>query len=104
MAMPVAMGIEETMKGPNGTPTTSPWGLCSTSPPNIQVSVRATAEANHLICCRSFPLALRKRRKRETMGSSPASSISGNPACKSARSHPGTPCAFPPPSSSSRPL
>src|SRR5215203_6244590 len=85
MAMLVAMGIEGRTSNPDkkmidsGSP---PLALSSSSKTNAntisQTSVRAAAEANHLICWRSSPLARRKRTNSEITAPSPASSIIGS--------------------------
>src|SRR5215212_7720524 len=77
MAMPVAMGIEG-MTSKNDKAT-----IASDSPPrvgpcvktNIQTSVRAAAEVNHLICWRSSPPAQRKRTNSEITAPRPARNI-----------------------------
>jgi hypothetical protein len=103
MAIPVATeieGVTTSAEAATATSNTPPSGFTSCSNRSSQVNVRAAAEANYLSCCRSSPLALRKRKKREVTESSPASSISGKPACRSARSHPGGSSVVPVPSSS----
>jgi hypothetical protein len=62
--MPVATGIEGTttrLEAATITSNTPPRGPSGCSKRSIQVNVGAEAEANHLICCRSSPLVLRKR-------------------------------------------
>jgi hypothetical protein len=77
--MPVAMGIEG-MTSKNDKATMTPGSPRRVDCPNtlIQTSVRAAAEANHLICWRSCPLVRRKRTNSEITAPSPASSISGS--------------------------
>src|SRR5215211_3043934 len=85
MAMLVAMGIEGRTSNPDkkmidsGSP---PLALSSSSKTNAntisQTTVRAAAEANHLICWRSSPLAQRKRTNSEITAPSPATDIMGS--------------------------
>src|SRR5829696_2073029 len=77
MAMPVAMGTEGmTSKFVKATITSgSPRVDCPNT--RYQTSVRAAAEANHLICWRSSPLDRRKRTNSEITALTPARSIIG---------------------------
>src|SRR5918998_648925 len=83
MAMPVATGIAGTRSRLSTAATTAsslPSALTSASNTNTKPSVRTEAEANHLICWRSSPLARWNRTNSETTAASPATSIIGNPA------------------------
>src|SRR5215208_6817615 len=86
MAIPVAMGIEgrtsevDTEVKATIASGTLPLMLMSssnTTNTSIQTNVRAAAEANHLICWRSSPLARRKRTNSEITAPSPATNSIG---------------------------